>query len=64
MRCPRCLGSMITTHLHELGPLDIVASFREFAVSKEAKDIIEEMYVAYIGPDNEAHAVHSSMRDK
>lgn len=39
-----------------------VASFLDFAVSKEAKDIIEEMYVSYTGPENEAHAVHSSMR--
>jgi len=36
----------------------------DFAVSKEAKDIIEEMYVSYSGPEHEPHAVHSSMREK
>jgi phosphate transport system substrate-binding protein len=41
----------------------MVASFLDFAVSKEAKDIIEEMYVSYTGPDNEAHSVHSSVKD-
>ena len=41
-----------------------VASFLDFAVSKEAKAIIEEMYVSFTGPDNEAHSVHSSMKDK
>src|SRR5689334_7069546 len=40
------------------------ASFVDFARSKEAKDIIEEMFVSYTGPDNEAHAVHSSMTEK
>ena len=40
------------------------ASFVEFAVSREAKDIIEEMYVSYSGPEHEPHAVHSSMREK
>jgi len=40
------------------------ASFVDFAVSKEAKDIIEEMYVSYSGPEHEPHAVHSSMREK
>lgn len=39
-------------------------SFVEFAVSKEAKDIIDEMYVSYTGPDNDPHAVRSSMREK
>lgn len=41
-----------------------VASFLNFAASTEARDIIEEMYVSYTGPENEAHAVHSSMRDQ
>jgi phosphate transport system substrate-binding protein len=40
------------------------ASFVDFAVSDEAKDIIEEMYVSYTGPDHGLHAVRSSMRDK
>lgn len=40
------------------------ASFVEFAVSREAKDIIEEMFVSYSGPEHEPHAVHSSMREK
>lgn len=40
------------------------ASFVDFALSKEAKDIIEEMYVSYVGHENEAHAVHSSLREK
>lgn len=41
-----------------------VASFLDFAVSKEAKIIIEEMYVSYTGPDTEARSVHSSVKDK
>jgi phosphate transport system substrate-binding protein len=43
-----------------------VASFLHFTASKEAKDIIEEMYVSYTGTgaEHEAHAVHSSMREK
>jgi phosphate transport system substrate-binding protein len=40
------------------------ASFVDFAVSNEAKDIIEEMYVSYTGPDHGLRAVRSSMRDK
>ena len=40
------------------------ASFVDFAASSEAKDIIEEMYVSYSGPEHEPHAVHSSMREK
>jgi ABC-type phosphate transport system substrate-binding protein len=40
------------------------ASFVDFALSKAAKDIIEEMFVSYTGPDNEPHAVHSSMSVK
>ena len=40
------------------------ASFVDFALSNEAKDIIEEMFVSYTGPDNEPHAVHSSMSVK
>lgn len=39
-------------------------SFVDFAVSREAKDIIEEMYVSYTDPDHEPHTVHSSMREK
>jgi phosphate transport system substrate-binding protein len=39
------------------------ASFVEFAASREAKDIIEEMYVSY-APESDAHAVHSPMREK
>lgn len=38
------------------------ASFVEFAVSREAKDIIEEMYVSYT-PENEPHTEHSPMRE-
>ena len=37
------------------------ASFVDFAHSKEAKDIIEEMFVAYSGPEIEPHAVRSLM---
>jgi phosphate transport system substrate-binding protein len=33
------------------------ASFVEFAVSREAKEIIDEMYVSYTGPEHEPHAV-------
>ena len=40
------------------------AAFVDFALSREAKDIIEEMFVSYTGPDNEPHAVHSSMSPK
>ena len=40
------------------------ASFVDFALSKEAKDIIEEMFVSYTGPETDTHAVHSSMREK
>jgi len=40
------------------------ASFVEFAVSREAKDIIEEMYVSYTGPETVPHAVHSSKTEK
>ena len=32
------------------------ASFVEFALSNEAKDIIEEMFVSYTGPETEPHA--------
>lgn len=35
-------------------------AFVDFARSREAKDILEEMYVAYTGPENEGHAMHSS----
>ena len=40
------------------------ASFVDFVLSKEAKDIIEEMFVSYSGAENEPHAVHSSMGEK
>jgi phosphate transport system substrate-binding protein len=40
------------------------ASFVDFMRSKEAKDIIEEMFVFYTGSHNEPHAVHSSMSEK
>jgi ABC-type thiamine transport system substrate-binding protein len=40
------------------------ASFVDFALSKEAKDIIEEMFVSYTGPLNESHAMHSAIREK
>jgi len=40
------------------------ASFVDFALSKAAKDIIEEMFVSYTGSDNEPQAVHSSMSVK
>ncbi len=37
-------------------------SFVEFARSKEGQEIIEDMFVPYIGPDAGPHAVHSSKR--
>ena len=40
------------------------ASFVDFARSKEAKDIIEEMFVSYSGADAGPRAVRSSMREK
>lgn len=40
------------------------ASFVDFAHSKEAKDIIEEMFVPYTDPEIEPHAVHSPMMGK
>jgi phosphate transport system substrate-binding protein len=40
------------------------ASFVDFMRSKEAKDIIEEMFVFYTGSHSEPHAVHSSMGEK
>ena len=40
------------------------ASFADFAHSKEAKDIIEEMFVPYTDPEIEPHAVHSPMMGK
>lgn len=40
------------------------ASFVDFAHSKEAKDIIEEMFVAYSGPEIEPQAVHSPVMGK
>jgi phosphate transport system substrate-binding protein len=40
------------------------ASFVDFALSKEAKDIIEEMFVSYTGPLNESHPMHSATREK
>ena len=40
------------------------ASFVDFALSNEAKDIIEEMFVSYTGAGNAPHTVHSSMREK
>jgi phosphate transport system substrate-binding protein len=40
------------------------ASFVDFALSKEAKDIIEEMFVSYTGVGNAPHTVHSSMSEK
>lgn len=47
---------------HETNPT--AASFVDFARSKEAKDIIEEMFVSYTGPETEPYAVHASMREK
>ena len=44
---------------HESNPT--AASFADFAQSKEAKDIIEEMFVPYTSPEIEPHAVHSLM---
>lgn len=41
-----------------------IASFVNFAHSKEAKDIIEEMFVPYTDPEIEPHAVHSPMMGK
>jgi len=41
---------------HESNP--IAASFVDFAHSKEAKDIIEEMFVPYTDPEIEPHVVH------
>lgn len=40
------------------------ASFVDFALSNEAKDIIEEMFVSYTGPLDESHALHSAIREK
>ena len=40
------------------------ASFVDFALSNEAKDIIEEMFVSNTGAGNAPHTVHSSMREK
>ncbi len=40
------------------------ASFVDFALSKDAKEIIEEMFVSYTGTEGDAHAVHSSMSQK
>jgi phosphate transport system substrate-binding protein len=40
------------------------ASFVDFALSNEAKDIIEETFVSYTGAGNAPHTVHSSMREK
>src|SRR5689334_8686815 len=40
------------------------ASFVDFARSTEAKDIIEEMFVSYTGPETDPHAVHASTREK
>jgi phosphate transport system substrate-binding protein len=39
-------------------------SFADFARSKEAKDIIGEMFVSYTGPETEPHAVHSYKTEK
>ncbi|HJT21949.1 MAG TPA: substrate-binding domain-containing protein [Nitrospira sp.] len=47
---------------HESNPT--AASFVDFSRSKEAKDIIEEMFVSYTDPETQPHAVHSSMREK
>lgn len=47
---------------HETNPT--AASFVDFARSKEAKDIIEEMFVSYTGPETDPHAVHASTREK
>lgn len=40
------------------------ASFVDFALSNEAKDIIEEMFVSYTGVGNEPRTVHSSRSEK
>jgi phosphate transport system substrate-binding protein len=40
------------------------ASFVDFARSKEAQEIIEEMFVSYTGAGNAPHTVHSSMSKK
>ncbi len=40
------------------------ASFVDFALSKEAKDIIEEMFVSYTGVGNAPRTVHSSRSEK
>jgi hypothetical protein len=44
---------------HESNPT--ATSFADFAHSKEAKEIIEEMFVPYTDPEIEPHAVHSLM---
>jgi phosphate transport system substrate-binding protein len=40
------------------------ASFVDFALSNEAKDIIEEMFVSYTGVGNAPQTMHSSMSEK
>ena len=40
------------------------AAFVDFALSREAKDIIEEMFVSYSGLEVDPHAVRSSMKEK
>lgn len=40
------------------------ASFVDFALSNEAKDIIEEMFVSYTGVGNAPRTVHSSRSEK
>jgi len=47
---------------HEANPT--AASFADFAHSKEAKDIIEEMFVPYTDPEIEPQTVHSPMMGK
>ena len=47
---------------HESNPT--TESFADFALSKEAKDIIEEMFVSYTAPETEPHAVHSYKTEK
>jgi phosphate transport system substrate-binding protein len=50
--------------LHKNETNSTAVSFVDFARSKEAKEIIEEMFVSYTGAGNAPHTVHSSMSKK
>ena len=58
----RLRRSILLLRKHESN--STAASFVDFALSNEAKDIIEEMFVSNTGAGNAPHTVHSSMREK